>query len=109
MLGTAVDGADRLIAHDDRPDVALGLVDVLLDVKNPVLVGAERLLVLEHRLGGVPVVDLGEQSPPGPDHRLRSEEHTSELQSRSDLVCRLLLEKKKIRTKATPYHSAHGD
>src|SRR5206468_7218047 len=27
--------------------------------------------------------------------RLRSEEHTSELQSRSDLVCRLLLEKKK--------------
>src|SRR2546428_8500521 len=28
---------------------------------------------------------------PGPD---RSEEHTSELQSRSDLVCRLLLEKK---------------
>src|SRR5438034_6463003 len=28
----------------------------------------------------------------------RSEEHTSELQSHSDLVCRLLLEKKKINT-----------
>src|SRR5699024_11840456 len=28
--------------------------------------------------------------------QLRSEEHTSELQSRFDLVCRLLLEKKKI-------------
>src|SRR5260221_3125627 len=28
--------------------------------------------------------------------KLRSEEHTSELQSHSDLVCRLLLEKKKI-------------
>src|SRR5438034_4669472 len=28
----------------------------------------------------------------------RSEEHTSELQSHSDLVCRLLLEKKKITT-----------
>src|SRR2546428_9656325 len=28
----------------------------------------------------------------------RSEEHTSELQSRSDLVCRLLLEKKKNHT-----------
>src|SRR5438874_9420709 len=27
--------------------------------------------------------------------RVRSEEHTSELQSRRDLVCRLLLEKKK--------------
>src|SRR5690349_22014260 len=33
----------------------------------------------------------------GDGHRvLRSEEHTSELQSRRDLVCRLLLEKKKI-------------
>src|SRR5260221_9208066 len=30
--------------------------------------------------------------------KLRSEEHTSELQSHSDLVCRLLLEKKKITT-----------
>src|SRR2546422_8577811 len=30
------------------------------------------------------------------DRRLRSEEHTSELQSRLHLVCRLLLEKKKI-------------
>src|SRR5437870_8297173 len=28
--------------------------------------------------------------------RLRSEEHTSELQSRGHLVCRLLLEKKKL-------------
>src|SRR5690349_23084607 len=32
---------------------------------------------------------------PRPGHRDRSEEHTSELQSRRDLVCRLLLEKKK--------------
>src|SRR5437588_7520526 len=35
--------------------------------------------------------------PPGPSRRsraTRSEEHTSELQSHSDLVCRLLLEKK---------------
>src|SRR5206468_8829763 len=31
----------------------------------------------------------------------RSEEHTSELQSRSDLVCRLLLEKKKKKNKTT--------
>src|SRR5690349_22357162 len=29
-------------------------------------------------------------------HRARSEEHTSELQSRRDLVCSLLLEKKKL-------------
>src|SRR5438046_8626395 len=31
-------------------------------------------------------------------HHLRSEEHTSELQSLTNLVCRLLLEKKKKRT-----------
>src|SRR5260221_3858036 len=35
--------------------------------------------------------------------RVRSEEHTSELQSHSDLVCRLLLEKKKTsRTRPHP-------
>src|SRR2546421_4136523 len=34
----------------------------------------------------------------------RSEEHTSELQSRSDLVCRLLLEKKKKNTINTMIH-----
>src|SRR5438067_7878919 len=34
----------------------------------------------------------------------RSEEHTSELQSRFDLVCRLLLEKKKTK----PYGGANG-
>src|SRR5688572_31565995 len=32
----------------------------------------------------------------------RSEEHTSELQSQSNLVCRLLLEKKKKKQKHTP-------
>src|SRR2546422_6884692 len=34
-------------------------------------------------------------------HRGRSEEHTSELQSRLHLVCRLLLEKKKIEHQST--------
>src|SRR5699024_11946389 len=34
----------------------------------------------------------------------RSEEHTSELQSRFDLVCRLLLEKKKKLKKLCPTH-----
>src|SRR5438874_8909518 len=55
--------------------------------------------------GGAAAIEL----PPGGEHRVelrvnldelerrvvvRSEEHTSELQSRRDLVCRLLLEKK---------------
>src|SRR5436190_9153060 len=37
----------------------------------------------------------GAAADPRPPPRPRSEEHTSELQSHSDLVCRLLLEKKK--------------
>src|SRR2546428_8366862 len=44
------------------------------------------------------------------DVRCRSEEHTSELQSRSDLVCRLLLEKKKKQVQqdnTTPSMSCH--
>src|SRR5207302_7888333 len=36
--------------------------------------------------------------------RLRSEEHTSELQSRENLVCRLLLEKKKKKRKEITKH-----
>src|SRR5206468_8010120 len=45
---------------------------------------------------------------PAADPGGRSEEHTSELQSRSDLVCRLLLEKKKkINFNYSPYHTLH--
>src|SRR2546430_9882388 len=45
---------------------------------------------LWHWQGHAPDERLGGEIP-----RLRSEEHTSELQSQSNLVCRLLLEKKK--------------
>src|SRR2546427_8695133 len=38
---------------------------------------------------------INAHSPINKFERLRSEEHTSELQSQSNLVCRLLLEKKK--------------
>src|SRR5690349_23934208 len=46
---------------------------------------------LRHQREGVPAGGAGLLAAPGG----RSEEHTSELQSRRDLVCRLLLEKKK--------------
>src|SRR5438105_10976202 len=49
---------------------------------------------------------LRQRSSHGDHHKLgsrqRSEEHTSELQSRVDLVCRLLLEKKKQRPVQVP-------
>src|SRR2546427_4993430 len=53
---------------------------------------------------GVKTADAQSQCAAG-RARLRSEEHTSELQSQSNLVCRLLLEKKKIyytQIEATP-------
>src|SRR2546427_6728075 len=64
---------------------------------------------LEKRLGGVPQVQLGvelaAQALDVEQRRGRSEEHTSELQSQSNLVCRLLLEKKKKKKKEyTPTH-----
>src|SRR5258707_7393114 len=55
-----------------------------------------------------------ERHRPHPGHcsegQARSEEHTSELQSRQYLVCRLLLEKKKkqeLKTSHRECHSAH--
>src|SRR2546427_4420059 len=48
---------------------------------------------------GQPVQSGGTLLQQYPEHALlRSEEHTSELQSQSNLVCRLLLEKKKRRS-----------
>src|SRR2546427_4775833 len=43
-----------------------------------------------------PLTSISRSSPTGAADPIRSEEHTSELQSQSNLVCRLLLEKKKI-------------
>src|SRR3712207_7045644 len=62
--------------------------------------GAGRVGIEVERVG----VDVGEHRPgalverdvrAGDERERRSEEHTSELQSRQYLVCRLLLEKKK--------------
>src|SRR5690349_23295376 len=53
------------------------------------------LLLISDALGiGLPALVEMDRSP-GLRVTRRSEEHTSELQSRRDLVCRLLLEKKK--------------
>src|SRR5438034_5201054 len=66
----------------------------------------KRAPVFHHQVGGalnklgiVPDSLFAEQIEA--DLHVRSEEHTSELQSHSDLVCRLLLEKKKKKQKYT--------
>src|SRR5687768_18111981 len=56
-----------------------------------------------------PAVDPPElltTAPAAPPPRARSEEHTSELQSRLHLVCRLPLEKKKRCAHVGPYHGS---
>src|SRR2546427_6942119 len=53
--------------------------------RSPALMGIESTVVPQWRLS----------TALSPSTRGRSEEHTSELQSQSNLVCRLLLEKKK--------------
>src|SRR3989454_2262809 len=69
-----------------------------------------------------PLPHVHDSAPPGRDHDgrtaarrpgrragrpdLRSEEHTSELQSPCNLVCRLLLEKKKKNIRFTPLQSS---
>src|SRR5690349_23186552 len=67
------------------------------------------LLMLAH-LGGLSDEQLVEKWVENPywqtsKVRKRSEEHTSELQSRRDLVCRLLLEKKKKKKKKKKHTS----
>src|SRR5687768_17864578 len=59
----------------------------------PLLAGSDRPTLL------VPDVELEVEARP------RSEEHTSELQSRLHLVCRLLLEKKKKQKKKHNQHT----
>src|SRR5438105_6949555 len=59
--------------------------------RSPDAEGPETLTLLRHDNPDVPII-VSKQ---------RSEEHTSELQSRVDLVCRLLLEKKKSRGRST--------
>src|SRR2546430_13601334 len=63
-----------------------------------------------------PRIPISARTRPTPKHLTeRSEEHTSELQSQSNLVCRLLLEKKKKNASSTAnalpishnIHSAH--
>src|SRR5690554_3875553 len=76
------------VAHEDVPDEGFWVWDAVEVVRGEQGCAQFR----GERVGGdVPIIWLP---------LVRSEEHTSELQSRPHLVCRLLLEKKKITTDA---------
>src|SRR2546425_6688959 len=60
------------------------------------------VLSLQAKDGGLSLANyLAFLLDPWQARTIRSEEHTSELQSLAYLVCRLLLEKKKVNSKAT--------
>src|SRR2546430_15879088 len=83
---TATTEIYTLSLHD-----ALPILDDMIDTAGTIVAAAERLI----EAGASEVwaaATHGVLSDPATD---RSEEHTSELQSQSNLVCRLLLEKKK--------------
>src|SRR5438093_1576625 len=64
------------------------------------------LLFLELHLGGRADLDDGDAAGELRETLLRSEEHTSELQSLTNLVCRLLLEKKRAYRRVSPSSSS---
>src|SRR3712207_8281137 len=72
-------------------DLALAVLARLDELEGVAVAGDD------HHVDALRAGALGERG----DHVVRSEEHTSELQSRQYLVCRLLLEKKKQRKSLT--------
>src|SRR5207247_8466170 len=69
-----------------------------LSTKSASCAGTKSLYMREPYVVRIPAVNARSLTANG---KPRSEEHTSELQSRVDLVCRLLLEKKKKKKKRT--------
>src|SRR5690349_24122327 len=92
---TATTEIYTLSLHDALPILYVAIPESLPRVMWGVRPDATRA-----RVGGRPVSGRAYSSRRKPtlSRTWRSEEHTSELQSRRDLVCRLLLEKKKKKT-----------
>src|SRR5690606_40990213 len=63
--------------------------------KSPTVASGALRFPLPSLWDALPVLYVAKAWPSGSQRPGRSEEHTSELQSRENLVCRLLLEKKK--------------
>src|SRR5206468_12617655 len=102
FLHPATSDIYTLSLHDALPISVFGLKLRSAVVCGHRAVGADTDMILTAHVDGVLDVPddvyrhgLSVLAQVGPEDDPRSEEHTSELQSRSDLVCRLLLEKKK--------------
>src|SRR2546425_1800788 len=119
LHGADLEGAAQLVDHQRGQRLALQVLGNdeqwlarlrhLLEDREEVLHRGDLLVVhqdvrvLEHGLHLLRIGDeVGREIPTVELHPVRSEEHTSELQSLAYLVCRLLLEKKKSRRSTAP-------
>src|SRR2546426_6497093 len=94
------DWSSDVCSSDLEPPVPPLIVEDGLEQVTPRDVGPEDRRDVQLGVGELPQQEIGEPAFTGrPDQQVRvsnrSEEHTSELQSPCNLVCRLLLEKKK--------------
>src|SRR5256886_8757103 len=78
----------------------ISLKKVVLNAKTPSLFNVLRISAMTCALSGTRWIALRNTTA----STERSEEHTSELQSQSNLVCRLLLEKKKKHIQQLQYY-----
>src|SRR5690625_4601906 len=95
--------AEQLLSFGLDPRIMSGEVGLICDIGPSAVDTGVPLIALRADLDALPVADLttgpyrsrvaGVAHACGHDVHTRSEEHTSELQSRGQLVCRLLLEK----------------
>src|SRR5438046_7263518 len=81
----------------DLPGVTTALAALPATAWTPMTLGRAKNTTRRIRVHDDPATALS--AYPRPIRQLRSEEHTSELQSLTNLVCRLLLEKKKNKQK----------
>src|SRR5688500_19622895 len=91
-----------LSLHDALPIFEHAAIQSRIDALRGVLAEAEQALAdVRARSQGAGFAPAAGSLLGAPSYSGRSEEHTSELQSPCNLVCRLLLEKKKIRQQTT--------
>src|SRR5437868_872487 len=103
---------DRIEATPDLPRDDDELEDdrlrLIFTCCHPALSADARIALTLREVCGLTTEEVAHAflTPPS-TRRVRSEEHTSELQSRFDLVCRLLLEKKKNQERNITYDDIH--
>src|SRR5215203_2796279 len=98
QINSVAGGFAGLVRRDFPKPIVAAVNGAAMGGGFEIVLACDLVVAAEHARFGLPEVTVGLMAASGGAVRLpqrRSEEHTSELQSRQYLVCRLLLEKKK--------------